>query len=302
MIHHAKLFGRRLAYTPWLLAAGLVLGWAGAAAAEPTVKVSSTAAAEGQAMTFEVYLSELPDREVTVDYSLSATATDHLYPASLTDDLTNVRGTLTFTPGQPGQLVQGVTVQTTDDDADPIDEYEETFMITLSNAQGATLAAPNKPTKDPAAPPTQPSRHGLGVIYDDDPESELSVADAEAYEGSNVDFAVTLSARSEKKVTVEYETADPSGTTKEEDGKAHAEANDYTSTNGTLTFSPGSSPQLQQTISVPTSNDSDDEYDEIFLLKLKNGVNASIAKSGTDGVTGTILDNDPLPVLALTVR
>ena len=34
MIHHTKLFVRRLAYTPWLLAAGLVLGWAGAAAAQ----------------------------------------------------------------------------------------------------------------------------------------------------------------------------------------------------------------------------------------------------------------------------
>ena len=40
MIHHTKLFVRRLAYTPWLLVAGLVLGWAGEAAAQLTVSVS----------------------------------------------------------------------------------------------------------------------------------------------------------------------------------------------------------------------------------------------------------------------
>ena len=307
MIHHAKLFVRRLAYTPWLLAAGLVLGWAGAAAAQtPVVKVSSTGAAEGHAMTFEVSLSALPADAVTVDYSLSASTTDHLYPASLTGDLTDVRGTLTFTPGKPGQLVQSVAVQTTDDDADPIDEHEETFMITLSNAQGATLALANKPTRatptTPAVPPTQPSSIGLGRIFDNDPEPELSVVKAQASEGSNVDFTVALSAKSEKAVTVKYTTAAPSGTTKKEDGKDFAEANDYTPTpSGTLTFSAASDTQLEQTASVPTANDSDDEYDEIFLLKLYNGVNAAIAKSGTDGVTGTILDNDPLPSLALTV-
>ena len=39
---HTKLLIRRLAYVPWLLAAGLVLGWAGEAAAQQvvTLKVS----------------------------------------------------------------------------------------------------------------------------------------------------------------------------------------------------------------------------------------------------------------------
>ena len=34
MIHDTKLFVRRLAYMPWLLAVGLVLGWTGEAAAQ----------------------------------------------------------------------------------------------------------------------------------------------------------------------------------------------------------------------------------------------------------------------------
>ena len=261
MIHHAKLFGRRLAYTPWLLAASLVLGWAGEAAAQtPVVKISSTGAIEGQAMTFEVSLSTLPANEATVDYSLSASTVDHLYPASLTDDLTNVRGTLTFTPGGAGQLVQTVVVQTTDDDADPIDEYDETFMITLSNAQGATLAAANKPTKatatTPAVQPTQPSRHGLGVIYNNDVPPELSVADAQASEGSNVDFAVTLSAASEKTVTVIYTVSIETDDTAEAD-----DLSDATQT-GSLIFSLGQT--MIQTARVPTVDEARDEDDETF--------------------------------------
>ena len=35
MLHNTKLLMRRLAYVPWLLAAGLVLGWSGEAVADP---------------------------------------------------------------------------------------------------------------------------------------------------------------------------------------------------------------------------------------------------------------------------
>ena len=36
MLHNTKLLMRRLAYMPWLLAAGLVLGWSGVAVADET--------------------------------------------------------------------------------------------------------------------------------------------------------------------------------------------------------------------------------------------------------------------------
>ena len=80
MIHHTKLFVRRLAYAPWLLVASLVLGWAGETAAQttPTVSVSPTAiAVEGADMTFEVFLSRAlgeDDDPVTVDYHLTLRA------------------------------------------------------------------------------------------------------------------------------------------------------------------------------------------------------------------------------------
>ena len=38
MLHNTKLLMRRLAYVPWLLAVGLVLGWSGEAVADDVLK------------------------------------------------------------------------------------------------------------------------------------------------------------------------------------------------------------------------------------------------------------------------
>ena len=292
MIHHAKLFVRRLAYTPWLLVAGLVLGWAGAAAAQPEVKVSSTGAREGETIKFQVFLSSAVsgDDEVTVDYSLSATTTDETYPADLSNDLTDaVRGTLTFSATGVA-VVHEVDVVTTQDDTD---EYDETFRIQLANAQGATLGASTIPegTGNPAG-------SGRGTIYDDDPLPELSVNDAEAYEGSSVNFTVTLSAGSEKVVTVSYAVStggDPSsGTASTTDGEDLVDVD----ASGTLTFSPASGQTLTQAVPVATANDANDEEDEeTFTITLSSPNNATLGTKKTG--TGKILDNDPLPSLSI---
>ena len=293
MIHHMKLFVRRLAYTPWLLMVGLVLGWAGEAAAQtlPTVSVSSTGASEGETIRFQVFLSPpvSGDDEVTVDYSLSATTTDETYPADLSNDLTDaVRGTLTFS-AEGEAAVQEVPVETTEDD---IAEHDETFRIQLANAQGATLGASTIPegTGNPAG-------SGRGKIYNDDLDPEVSVADAEAYEGSTVNFTVELSAASEKVVTVSYAVStggDPSsGTASDADFAAGASTQ-----TGTLTFSPASGQTRTQVVPVATTNDANDEEDEeTFTITLSSPDNATLGTKKTG--TGKILDNDPLPSLSI---
>ena len=292
MIHHTKLFARRLAYTPWLLVAGLVVGWAGAAVAQPEVKVSSTGAIEGNTMTFEVFLSSVVSGEdvVTVDYSLSATTTDETYPADLSKDLEgDIRGTLTFSAAGVA-VVHRVDVATTQDDTD---EYDETFRIQLANAQGATLGASTIPegTDNPAG-------SGRGTIYDDDLPPELSVSDAEAYEGSSVNFTVTLSAGSEKVVTVSYAVStggDPSsGTASTTNGEDLVDVD----ASGTLTFSPASGQTPTQVVPVATANDANDEEDEeTFTITLSGPDNATLGTKKTG--TGKILDNDPLPSLSI---
>ena len=109
----------------------------------------------------------------------------------------------------------------------------------------------------------------------------LSVADAEAEEGTDatLDFQVTLDREAAGTVTVEYATSD---------GTALA-GSDYTATSGTLTFAPG---ETEKTVSVPVLEDDHDEGSETLTLRLTSASGATIA----DGeATGTITNSDPIP-------
>lgn len=92
-------------------------------------------------------------------------------------------------------------------------------------------------------------------------------------------FAVTLSHSYTHTVTVDYATAPDTG------GANPATAgSDYTTTSGTLTFSPG---QTVQTVSVPVLADADaSETDETFLVNLSN--NSANSSIGDGQAVGTI--------------
>ena len=109
----------------------------------------------------------------------------------------------------------------------------------------------------------------------------LSVADAQAQEGTDtaVAFAVTLSRAASGAVTVDYATADGTATAGE----------DYTATSGTLTFAAA---ETSKTVTVPIHDDAHDEGQETFTLTLANASGAAIL----DGeATGTIDNDDPMP-------
>jgi hypothetical protein len=82
-------------------------------------------------------------------------------------------------------------------------------------------------------------------------------------------------------VTVDYATSD---------GTANTVENDYTSTSGTLVFSPG---QTSQTFDVPILDDSLDEPDETVRLTLSNQTVATLGSPSS--ATLTIEDNDTNP-------
>ncbi|MCY4604357.1 MAG: putative Ig domain-containing protein [Gemmatimonadetes bacterium] len=310
MIHHTKLFVRRLAYTPWLLVAGLVLGWAGEAAAQ-TISVENTGATEGRPMTFQVILSTgvSGNATVTVDYNVvqidnDLTATPPVYAATVGTDVTKASGTLTFSAaGEP--VIHQVVVETFDDgDGDGTDEHDETFEFKLSNVQGATAAV--------AADLT-----AIGTIHDDDIPPTVSVSDAEAYEGSTVNFTVTLSARSEKVVTVTATPDEITDGTYDDDNDATtpevaitdglpqdlltAETTDFAGASlpaaVTLTFTPASGQTLTQVVPIGTAEDVNDEEDEeTFELELSGEDNVTL---GDKTAVGKIRDNDPLPSLEI---
>lgn len=143
------------------------------------------------------------------------------------------------------------------------DEAGELYVTSL----GATTGAVNRIV---AGPPV--------LSIDDITPTEGDVGSANAL------FAVTLSNPAAQPVTVQFATAN---------GTAAA-GSDYTAISGTLTFAPSTT---TRTVTVSITGDLLDENDETFFVNLTNATNATI---GDGQGLGTILDNDPLPVLSVS--
>ncbi len=99
----------------------------GEAAAVPSLAVGEASATEGDEVTFTVSLSAASSRQVTVDYATSGGT------AVSGTDFTAASGTLTFAAGDSSRTVSVATAD------DTVDENDESFTLTLSNASGATL-------------------------------------------------------------------------------------------------------------------------------------------------------------------
>ncbi len=214
--------------------------------------VDDVSAAEGGSLTFTVTLAPVSANTVTVDYA-TANGT-----ATAGADYTAASGTLQFLPGEASKTV---TVATTDD---TLDELDETLSLDLSNAINASLA----------------DGQGIGTLQDND-SSAVSIAGASVTEGNAgtaaLSFAVSLSPPNSQTVTVDYQTAD---------GTATAGA-DYTTGSGTVTFAPG---ETSKTVTVAALGDVIDEADETLSVSLANPVNATLGAPAS--AVGTIADDD----------
>ncbi|HEV7609807.1 MAG TPA: Calx-beta domain-containing protein [Steroidobacteraceae bacterium] len=227
----------------------------------PTLGIDDVSVNEGNAgiatATFTVSLSAASASAVTVNYT-TADAT-----ATAGSDYAAANGTLTFAAGQTTKTV-AVSVN-----GDATVEPNETFVVNLSAAAGATIA----------------DAQGQGTIVNDDiapppPLPTLSVNDVSVNEGnagtSAASFTVTLSAAAASAVTVSYATAD---------GTAAA-ATDYASANGTLTFAAG---ETTKTVAVTVNGDATVEASETFVLNLSAPAGATLADAQGQG---TIANDD----------
>ena len=226
---------------------------------EPELSIAAiVTVAEGNDAEFEVSLDE-SGQQVTVEYATSEGSAEE------PDDYTAASGTLTFTAGDTEKTI---TVTTRED---TLNEADETFTVTLSNPNHATLAT-NGTT-------------GTGTIENDDDEPELSIAAiVTVAEGNDAEFEVSLD-ESGQQVTVEYATSEGSA----------EEPDDYTAASGTLTFTAG---DTEKTITVTTREDTLNEADETFTVTLSNPNHATLATNGTTG-TGTIENDDDEPELSI---
>ena len=121
----------------------------------------------------------------------------------------------------------------------------------------------------------------------------LSVADAEATEGEDatLDFVVKLDGvPGEEDVTVAYRTQD-------EDGEAEA-GSDYTETRGTLRFARGED-VYEKTVSVPITDDAEEDGGETFKLLLSNVTGAAVKNYEA---VGTIRNDETPPLPELTAE
>ncbi len=231
--------------------------------------IADTTVTEGDSGTvsavFTVTLSPTRTQAVTVTYA-TADGT-----ATAGQDYTAASGTLVFNPGEASKSITVAVL------GDTTDEPNETFTVTLSNAQGADIV----------------DAQGVGTIVDDDGLPSLTINDATVTEGDsgtvNAVFTVTLSPASGSLVTVDYATADGTATA----------GQDYTATSGTLVFNPG---ETSKTITVTVQGDQVDEGSaETFTVTLSNAQNATIYDGQgvgtiTDDDTATLSVNDPAPV------
>ena len=156
------------------------------------LSVDNAAAAEGGGnMVFTVSISAASGATTTVDYATSDVT------ATAGQDYTHATGTLTFSPNSISS--QTISVSVIDDAID--EEEEETFTLTLSNVQGASLAGGGSILAV------------TGTITDDDDPTVTASFEQSAYsvdEGGTVEVTVTLSADPEREVTIQL-THEPQG-------------------------------------------------------------------------------------------
>ena len=205
-------------------------------------------------LEFEVSLGAQSANTVTVSYATSdATAVAGA-------DYETASGSLTFPAGTEKQTIRVTPLD--DDRAEP----DETFLVTLSEPVGATIA----------------DAEGTGTITDND-DPAFSITGGTGVEGSAVDFSVTLAGPNSQTATVSYATSD---------GTAVA-VDDYGATSGTLSFAAG---ETSKTVSVSLVDDGVDEADETFAMTLSSPTNATIDTATADG---TITDNDDPPQVSI---
>ncbi len=179
-------------------------------------------------------------------------------------DYTASSGTLTFAPGVTS-LTFSVPIAN-----DMVFEGNESLIVTLSNAVGATLGSPNPAT--------------LTIVDNDSPPTvRFSATTYSVNEGAgSATITATLTGATGVTATVSYATSN---------GTALA-GSDYTATSGTLAFAPGTT---ARTFSVAIIGDTALEENETLVVTLSNPVSATLGSPNPAILT--ILDDDAQPTI-----
>jgi len=224
----------------------------------PVVDFSSSTysvAEDAGSATITVTLTPTSENVVTVDYeTVEGTATAG-------EDYTTTSGSLTFNPGDSSKTFTVAILE------DEVEEGNETVTLNLAHASNANIGSNNPATL---------------TILDSGPDQMTVGFSSTTYtvpeDAGTAAITVTLNTTSEQPVTVDYGTSDNTAVA----------GSDYTTTSGTLTFTPG---VVIQTFTVPITDDTQYEGDETVTLTLENASSDTAIKPNQ--ATLTIRDNDP---------
>ena len=238
---------------------------------EPGVlSVGDVTLAEGNAGTtnfvFTVTRSGGDDGTVSVDYTVNLPG--GMGGADATDIPGTLTGTVTFLDGETSATITvGVA-------GDTSFEPDETFTVTLSNAQGGATIGDDT---------------GLGTITNDDaaPAGTLAINDVSLGEGNSgpttFTFTVSRTGGSAGAVTADYVITAPGGA-------GNADTADFVSGavfSGQVSFA---DTETSKTITIDVQGDTDFEANENFTVTLSNATGGATIGDGTGA--GTIQNDD----------
>jgi Ca2+-binding RTX toxin-like protein len=263
----------------------------------PSVVIGGAQVTEGQALVFDVTLSNASSSAITLQLAAnSGTATAgtdfESFPFEVSTDGgiswvdaggINARD-ITFAPGQTALKVR---VDTTDDQ---IFEGTETMSLSVESVIAGTIG------------PTTP---GTGTILDNETPPNVTISDAQATEGQPLVFDVSLSNASALPIVLELLAASGSalaGTDFESIGFEVSTDGGLTwlnaggATGREVTFAAG---QTTLKVRIDTTDDAVFEGTETMNLSVSNVV-AGPTGTTSDTGTGTILDSDAAPIVTIS--
>ncbi len=218
----------------------------------------ATVTTEGDLLSFVVRLDKPTVEPVEFDYETSDGSTP---AATQGDDYEPRRGTAAILPGRLSVTIPVRTIE------DAFDEFDEEYVnLTVTKPVGAA--------------PDPDGNVAVGRITDDDEPPGVSISNAAADEGDDLEFVVELDAESGRRTSVGFATRDGAGS----DGATAP--GDYGARSGRVSFDAG---VTRQVVSVTALGDYEVEGDEEFFVDLPLGSGDGLLLDNRIG-QGTIRD------------
>lgn len=247
-----------------------------------SVAVSPASVAEDGAtnLVYTFTRAGVTTSSLMVNFSVGGTASFGVSPNDYTQtgatSFTPPTGTVTFTAGNSTATV------TVDPETDTTVESDETVILTLTSGAGYNVSSPSSAT---------------GTITNDDADVSVAVSPAAVAEdgATNLVYTFTRTGFTAGALTVNFSVGGTATFGVSPNDYTQTGATTYTTTTGSVTFSPGSP---TATVTVDPETDTTAESDETVIITLTAG--ASYNAVSPNSATGTILNDDTLVSVAVS--